>query len=78
MTEQQTTAIVDTLKNDSIAHGVSGSDWIMHHIMDSDKLDFAPFGSIPLPQIHLFGLDLSITKHVLFLWITAALLVFLM
>jgi len=78
MSEQQTTAIVDTLKQDSTAHGGSSSDWIMHHIMDSDKLDFAPFGSIPLPQIHLFGLDLSITKHVLFLWISAALLVFLM
>lgn len=78
MSEQHIAAIVDTLKQDSTAHGGSGSDWIMHHIMDSDKLDFAPFGSINLPQIHLFGLDLSITKHVFFLWIAAALLAFLM
>ena len=78
MSEQQTATIVDTLKQDTTAHAGSGSDWIMHHIMDSDKLDFAPFGSIPLPQIHLFGLDLSITKHVFFLWVAAALLIFLM
>jgi len=78
MSEQQITAIVDTLKQDSTAHGGSGSDWIMHHIMDSKTLDFSPFGSIPLPQIHLFGIDFSITKHVVFMWIAAALLIFLM
>jgi len=78
MSEQHITAIVDTLKQDSTARTGSGSDWIMHHIMDNKTLDFAPFGSFTFPPIHLFGLDLSITKHVFFLWIAAALLVFLM
>ncbi len=52
-----------------------GSDWIMHHILDSHELDIAPFGSIPLPHLSLFGVDISITKHVVFLWIVAILLV---
>jgi len=64
-------AIQDTLHQ---AKGDVGSDWIMHHILDSHELDFAPFGSIPLPHLSLFGLDISITKHVVFLWIVAILL----
>ncbi|MEO8232875.1 MAG: F0F1 ATP synthase subunit A [Ignavibacteriota bacterium] len=67
--------IVDSLKNTKTA---SNSDWILHHVMDGKYLDFSPFGTIPLPQFTLFGLDLSITKHVLFMWIGAALLFFVM
>ncbi len=67
--------IVDSLKNTKTA---SSSDWILHHVMDGKYLDFSPFGTIPLPQFTLFGLDLSITKHVLFMWIGAALLFFVM
>lgn len=66
------TAIQDTLHQ---AKGDVGSDWIMHHILDSHELEFAPFGSIPLPHLSLFGLDISITKHVVFLWIVAILLI---
>jgi len=49
--------------------------WIMHHILDSKELDLTPFGVIHLPEIHLFGLDLSITKHVVFMWIAALILI---
>jgi F-type H+-transporting ATPase subunit a len=66
------TTIQDTLQQ---AKGDVGSDWIMHHILDSHELDFAPFGAIPLPHLSLFGLDISITKHVVFLWLVAVLLV---
>jgi len=66
---------VDTLKS---AHSESGSGWILHHVMDGKSLDFAPFGSIPLPQFSLFGIDLSITKHVLFMWIGSVLLFIVM
>jgi F-type H+-transporting ATPase subunit a len=52
-----------------------GSDWIMHHILDSHELEIAPFGSIHLPHLSLFGLDVSITKNVVFLWIVAILLI---
>jgi F-type H+-transporting ATPase subunit a len=66
-----TNSVTDTLHQ---AKDV-GSDWIMHHILDSHELDFAPFGAIPLPHFELFGIDLSITKHVVFLWIVAILLI---
>jgi F-type H+-transporting ATPase subunit a len=67
--------IVDSL---IVAHSESGSDWILHHVMDGNYLDFSPFFKIYLPHIELFGLDLSITRHVLFMWISAALLFFVM
>ncbi len=66
-----TKALQDTLHEES---GSSGS-WIIEHITDSNVLDFEPFGVIHLPSfdINLFGLSihLSITKHVVFLWIAA-------
>jgi F-type H+-transporting ATPase subunit a len=49
-------------------------EYINHHLSDSRTLDFAPFGEIHLPEIHLGPLDLSVTKHVVFLWLTAALM----
>ncbi len=64
-------AITDTLHQ---VKGDVGSDWIMHHVLDSHELEFAPFGAIPLPHLSLFGFDISITKHVVFLWIVAILL----
>lgn len=66
---------VDSLKT---THSESGSDWILHHVMDGNYLDFSPLGKIYLPHFELYGLDLSITRHVLFMWIGAALLFFVM
>ncbi len=69
-----TNAIVDTVKSTGAAKQDTG--WIMHHVLDAYEIDFSPFGVIHLPQIHLFGMDLSITKHVVFMWIAAAILIF--
>ncbi len=58
----------------------SGNDsgWILPHIMDSRELDFEPFFTIHIPQFPtLFGLDITPTKHVFFMWLTALLLVIL-
>jgi len=60
-----------------------GGEWVLEHIADSHSIDLEPFGHITLPQfplVHIFGLtvDLSITKHVVFLWIAAALLIVLL
>jgi F-type H+-transporting ATPase subunit a len=52
-----------------------GGDWILHHVMDGNYLDFEPFGKIYLPHLQLMGLDISITRHVVFLWVVAALLI---
>jgi F-type H+-transporting ATPase subunit a len=47
----------------------------MHHVLDARELDFSPFGVIHLPQLHLFGIDISITKHVVFMWLALVILV---
>jgi len=60
---------------DTVKHSGSGGDWILHHVMDGNYLDFLPLGKIYLPHLQLFGLDISITRHVVFLWIVAALLI---
>jgi len=66
-------AAQDTLN--AAKSGSQDTGWIMHHILDSKELDLTPFGVIHLPEIHLFGLDLSITKHVVFMWIAALILI---
>lgn len=48
---------------------------LLHHIQDSKAVEI-PFGHIELPHflpINIFGIefDLSITKHVVFLWVAA-------
>ncbi len=55
---------------------------IMHHVMDSHEFAFEPFGAIELPKMSipasvpfLGGLDISITKRVVMLWIVAVALV---
>lgn len=45
-------------------HHELGADFVMHHISDAVLVD-----------IHLWGMDLSITKHVLMMWIASALLI---
>ena len=49
-------------------------DVIMHHILDNNVFAFEPFGSINLPKIVVGGFDISITKHVVMLWLVSALL----
>ncbi len=72
---------IDSIATSQIADSVaahsnssSSSDWIMHHVMDGNYLDFSPFGKIYLPQIELFGIDISITRHVVVMWFGAILL----
>jgi F-type H+-transporting ATPase subunit a len=57
------------------AHGGGESDWILHHIMDADYIDFEPFGIIQLPHIEIYGFDISITRHVVFMWVIAILMI---
>jgi F-type H+-transporting ATPase subunit a len=49
-------------------------DVIMHHILDNNVFAFEPFGSINLPKIVVGGYDISVTKHVVMLWLVSALL----
>ena len=48
---------------------------IIGHILDSKFLE-VPFGHILLPQFApIFGIDFSITRHVVMLWVASAVLV---
>lgn len=72
MWQTETKVVADTLKK---AAEAQDTGWIMQDVLDSRHLDLSPFGVINLPQIHLFGFDISITKHVVFMWIAFILLV---
>jgi F-type H+-transporting ATPase subunit a len=67
------TAFQDTLA----AGGKDDSGWIMHHITDSRVLEFHPFGEIHIPELIIMGFDITPTKHVLFMWLTALIIVVL-
>jgi F-type H+-transporting ATPase subunit a len=60
------------------AHGAEEGVDIVHHLADSHVMEFPPFGEIHLPEFHLFGLDLSITKYTVYMWIAAALLLLIL
>jgi F-type H+-transporting ATPase subunit a len=59
-------------------HGIGEqiSHNILHHLSNSNEIDLWPIGTVHLPRFELFGIDLSITKHVVMMW--AAGLVLLM
>ncbi len=72
----------DTLKSaidTASAHSSGeGGGWILHHVMDSNFIDFYPFGKLYLPHIELFGFDISITKDIFFVWVVTVILVLLL
>lgn len=77
-------AVADTAAHAAAEHGGEENLFtqLLHHIYDSRYLEL-PFYHNPdpskhgveLPQMELFGIDLSLTKHVVFLWLAAAILV---
>lgn len=69
--------VADTLAVADSVHKSGGSDsgWIMHHVMDSRTIDIAGL-EIHIPQFPLiFGIDMTPTKHVIFMWLAALLLI---
>jgi F-type H+-transporting ATPase subunit a len=55
---------------------------IVGHLLDHDYLDVPLWnathffdGRIPLPHLEIFGIDLSITRHVVMMWVASALLI---
>jgi F-type H+-transporting ATPase subunit a len=49
-------------------------DYIMEHILDGPDLH-SPFGHIHLPHLEVYGIDISITRHVFMMWLAAAILI---
>jgi len=66
--------VTDTLKTS----GGSSSDWILHHVMDAKEIELPFFGYVHIPQFPIiFGIDLTPTKHVFFMWIAAIIMLFI-
>jgi len=60
------------------AHEAGGVQEVLsHHILNSHELEIPFIGQVRLPEIHLFGFDLSITKHVVMMWIASLFLILL-
>jgi len=72
MSEVAAQAATDAAQAHGAGEVFNVSELIMHHISNSHEIEI-PFTSvsIPLPQIHVAGIDLSITKHVVMLWIAS-------
>src|SRR5664280_942418 len=67
-----------TLSSSSAASDVYKRQ-ILHHVMDGKTIDFAPFGEFHIPQLPtIFGVDITPTKHVFFMWLSAILLIVIM
>ncbi|MCF8266783.1 MAG: F0F1 ATP synthase subunit A [Ignavibacteriales bacterium] len=72
MYQDTTHVVTDSL---SAVAGKEDTGWILHHVLDGKYLDFSPFGMIPLPHITLFGIDMSITRHLVVMWVAVILLI---
>ncbi|KAF0152643.1 MAG: F0F1 ATP synthase subunit A [Ignavibacteria bacterium] len=68
--------VADNVKAAQEAVKKTDTSWILHHVLDAREIDLTPFGIIHLPKLHLLGMDISITKHVVFMWIAASILIF--
>ncbi len=70
-------AVVDSAAHAGVEHGGKENVFteLLHHIKDGSELDLPFIGQVHLPHVHLFGIDMSITKHVVFLWLAAIILI---
>jgi F-type H+-transporting ATPase subunit a len=53
------------------------SHTIIHHITNGPEIELPFVGYVHLPEFHLFGVDLSITKHVVMMWVAGLILLLL-
>lgn len=68
------TEAVEAAAHGGAEGGGSVGAMILDHILDAHSLHL-PWGHVHLPEIELFGIDLSITKHVVMMWVAAGLLI---
>jgi F-type H+-transporting ATPase subunit a len=75
MSEAAVQAATDAATQAHASGAFNVTDLIMEHITDGHEIEI-PFThlSIPLPHIHVLGVDLSITRHVAMLWIASVIL----
>ena len=60
--------------HDAAAHGgeFNAGETIAHHIMDTQVMELPFIGAVHLPTLHIGSWDLPVTKHVVMLWVAAA------
>lgn len=44
---------------------------VIHHVTDGNTLELEPFGEIHLPTLKIGDFDISITRHVVMMWIAS-------
>ncbi|MGH7550982.1 MAG: F0F1 ATP synthase subunit A [Gemmatimonadota bacterium] len=65
----------DTLAQDAEGHGAAAAPVdVVHHLADAYEIDLEPFGTLHLPRLELLGLDVSITKYTVYMWLAALLM----
>lgn len=62
------------MASEAVAEHEGEKDYIMEHLLDGPDLH-TPFGHIYLPEIELFGYDISITRHVVMMWVASVFLI---
>ena len=50
-------------------------EMLAHHMVNSQELEVPFVGAVHLPTFHVFGLDVPITKHLVWMWIASGLLI---
>ncbi|HLP17896.1 MAG TPA: F0F1 ATP synthase subunit A [Bacteroidota bacterium] len=69
---------VDTLARHAAEGGAHEGNLfteLLHHTQDAHELHLPLLGAIELPHLHIGGIDVSITKHVVFLLLSAVVLI---
>lgn len=71
-------ALADTASSDvkGGAHSEEKLD-VIHHVTDGNTLELEPFGEIHLPTLKIGDFDISITRHVVMMWIASLVLLVL-
>jgi len=74
MTEAATGHAAAAAAHDAAAHGgeFNAGETIAHHIMDTQVMELPFIGAVHLPTLHIGSWDLPVTKHVVMLWVAAA------
>ncbi len=72
--------VVQAAPTTAHAEGIAQSEEkvdVLHHVTDGNTLEFEPFGEIHLPTIKIGDFDISITRHVVMMWVASLVLLLL-
>lgn len=73
---QSSHSLSDSLTSSVEKENIFGE--LLHHVRDASDIEIPFLGHIHLPHAELFGIDFSPTKHIVFLWLAAVILIVLL